>query len=413
MNVLDTFAVPDWLQSGEGKRPSRISVICSHDDRWKVPLIENSFWTSGQRKGHSLHEISYRACFKPELPHFFIRHLTKPGDWVSDCFMGRGTTLLEASLLGRRVWGSDLNPISRMMIEPRLEPPKQLAVEERLREVPWGYRGGLPRDLLVFFHPNTLRSLLALRKYFHRRQKNGQFDKVDSWIRMVAMNRLTGHSPGFFSVYTLPPNQAVSVEAQRRINQKRNQTPPFREVPERIVRKSKSLLRDIEKRRPLAEPGWRSQLLSRCASSLDPIESESIDLVVTSPPFLDTINYRADNWMRAWFCEVSLDSFEMADARSLEKWKASMLEIFREQHRILRPGGWFALEVGEIRKGELELERHVLELGGASGFIPAWVVHHTHRFTKTAHCWGIRNGKGGTNSQRIVVFRKTVNGTCP
>ena len=31
---------------------------------------------------------------------------------------------------------------------------------------------------------------------------------------MVALNRLTGHSPGFFSVYTLPPNQATSVERQ-------------------------------------------------------------------------------------------------------------------------------------------------------------------------------------------------------
>ena len=34
---------------------------------------------------------------------------------------------------------------------------------------------------------------------------------VDDWIRMVCLNRLTGHSAGFFSVYTLPPNQAVSV----------------------------------------------------------------------------------------------------------------------------------------------------------------------------------------------------------
>ena len=39
---------------------------------------------------------------------------------------------------------------------------------------------------------------------------------------MIALNRLTGHSPGFFSVYTLPPNQAVSVKAQRKINRDRN-----------------------------------------------------------------------------------------------------------------------------------------------------------------------------------------------
>jgi len=47
---------------------------------------------------------------------------------------------------------------------------------------------------------------------------------------MVAINRLTGHSPGFFSVYTLPPNQAVSVESQVKINASRGQTPPPRDV---------------------------------------------------------------------------------------------------------------------------------------------------------------------------------------
>ena len=32
----------------------------------------NEYWTSGQRQAHSLHEISYRACYKPQLPRFFI-----------------------------------------------------------------------------------------------------------------------------------------------------------------------------------------------------------------------------------------------------------------------------------------------------------------------------------------------------
>jgi hypothetical protein len=27
-------------------------------------------------------------------------------------------------------------------------------------------------------------------------------------------------------------------------------------------------------------------------------------------------------------------------------------------------------------------------------------------FTKTAHCWGVTNNAGGTNSNRIVLFRK-------
>ena len=44
----------------------------------------NEYWTSGQRQANSLHEISYRACFKPQLPEFFIARLTEPGDGVYD-----------------------------------------------------------------------------------------------------------------------------------------------------------------------------------------------------------------------------------------------------------------------------------------------------------------------------------------
>jgi hypothetical protein len=54
-----------------------------------VPTYVNEFWTSKQRAAHSLHEVSYRACFKPQLPRFFIQRLTKPGDVVFDPFMGR------------------------------------------------------------------------------------------------------------------------------------------------------------------------------------------------------------------------------------------------------------------------------------------------------------------------------------
>ena len=88
-----------------------------------IPVFANEFWTSKQRAAHSLHEVSYRACFKPQLPRFFIERLTDPGDVVFDPFMGRGTTLLEAVLLGRDVIGNDVNPLSRVLVEARLDPP--------------------------------------------------------------------------------------------------------------------------------------------------------------------------------------------------------------------------------------------------------------------------------------------------
>ena len=191
----------------------------------RVETFTNEFWTSSQREGHSLHEVSYRACFKPSLPAFFIERLSKPGDLVLDPFMGRGTTPLEAALRSRVPCGNDVNPLSAMLVRPRLQPPSLLAVSERVDALDLSWSGELEEDLLVFFHPETLRALHALRDYFFRRESAGEIDHVDDWLRMVSVNRLTGHSSGFFSVYTLPPNQATSAAGQRKINEKRQQVP--------------------------------------------------------------------------------------------------------------------------------------------------------------------------------------------
>ena len=103
-----------------------------------IAYFVNEYWTARQRQSHALHEVSYRACFKAELPRFFIERLTAPGDLVYDPFMGRGTTLLEAALMGRRAAGNDVNPLSRLLIRPA--PPAAAA-----------RRGGAParRDRLA------------------------------------------------------------------------------------------------------------------------------------------------------------------------------------------------------------------------------------------------------------------------
>src|ERR1043166_8362744 len=100
------------------------------DRVYAVPTFVNEFWTSKQRAAHSLHEVSYRACFKPQLPRFFIERLTEPGESVYDPFMGRGTTLLEAALMERVPMGCDVNPLSAILLRPRLQPPTLREVGE-------------------------------------------------------------------------------------------------------------------------------------------------------------------------------------------------------------------------------------------------------------------------------------------
>src|SRR2546430_5756531 len=127
----------------------------------EVPTFVNEFWTAKQRQAHSLHEISYRACFKPQLPRFFIERLTQEGDVVYDPFMGRGTTPIEAALLGRVPAGNDVNPLSIWMTKPRLNPPRFAEGGGRFKEIDFNEPAEMPEDLLVVYHAETLRRILS------------------------------------------------------------------------------------------------------------------------------------------------------------------------------------------------------------------------------------------------------------
>ena len=366
----------------------------------------NEYWTSRQRQAHSLHEISYRACYKPQLPRFFIERLSEPGDAVYDPFMGRGTTQMESFLLSRKPLGNDINPLSKVLLAPRLSPPHIEEIEQRMEEIDLSKARENNLELLAFYHVDTLKEIIALKEYFLKREEQGKLDSVDAWIRMVAINRLSGHSPGFFSVYTLPPNQAVSVKRQLKINETREQIPEYKDIRSRIIKKSKSLLKD-----------WNGALLSETphdlsfhltnsnAESVSEIATSSTQLVVTSPPFLDVVNYQADNWLRCWFIDVDSSEIKISQLKGIEDWERTMTTVLGDLKRIVKSGGFIAFEVGEVRGGTVLLEENALYCGVRAGLVPILIMINAQEFTKTANAWGVDNKTKGTNTNRIVVFR--------
>ena len=408
--VARTISLPDQLATfSEFGAATRI--ISTKFSGGEMPTYVNEFWTARQRQANSLHEVSYRACFKPQLPRFFIERLTQLGDVVYDPFMGRGTTAIEAALLGRVPFGNDINPLSLTLTSPRLLPPTLEQVEARLRDIRLTDHDEFPKDLLAFYHPDTLREICALKKHFLKNansRRSSSTAAVDQWLCMIALNRLTGHSPGFFSVYTLPPNQAVSLASQLKINAKRKQTPPRRDVIKIILKKSNQLLGDVtpDIRQTLRSVAEAARFTNAPANDTRELPPESVALAVTSPPFLDVVQYADDNWLRCWFLGIDPKSVAITAPKKIEAWAVVMTNVFRELHRVLKIGGHIAFEVGEVHGGKTKLEETVLPCGVAAGFDPLLVLINDQKFTKTANCWGVDNMSKGTNTNRIVVFLK-------
>jgi hypothetical protein len=408
MNQLSMF---DWVQFADSSATfiAEVEAFCEFgqrtimDSQDSIPYFVNEFWTAGQRQAHSIHEVSYRACFKAQLPEFFIGRLTKPGDVVFDPFMGRGTTPVQAALMGRQAFGNDVNPLSVLLSRPRMRTITIEAVAAALRSVDWSAGEVQREDLLAFYHPETLRRLEALRLWIAERAPLGSddVDPVADWIRMVAINRLSGHSPGFFSGRSMPPNQAVSVKAQLKINEKLGVSPPERDVAGVILKKSRTLLKD-----GCAPSQVRASLHTGPAWATPGIPDVSVDLTVTSPPFLDIVQYAGDNWLRCWFAGIDPASVAIDMHKTEEAWTLMVNRVLREQARILRPGGYVAFEVGEVRNGKVLLEKLVWRAAEGRPFDRLGVMVNDQEFTKTANCWGVDNGSKGTNTNRIVLLQR-------
>ena len=218
---------------------------------------------------------------------------------------------------------------------------------------------------------------------------------------MVCINRLSGHSPGFFSGRSMPPNQAVSVKAQLKINEKLGLSPPERDIKKVIAKKSRTLLKDGS-----APSQISSSLHVGSAWETKGIPSGSIQLVITSPPFLDIVQYAADNWLRCWFSGIDPDQVNIAMHKTEKSWTEMVHSVLVEQARILRSGGYVAFEVGEVRNKTVLLEDLVWIAAEGLPFDRLGVMVNQQDFTKTANCWGVDNGTKGTNTNRIVVLRR-------
>lgn len=368
-------------------------------------------WTAQQRQMHSLHYIvSYRASFKPELPDFCIKRYSRPGDIILDPFCGRGTTALQANLLGRVGWFSDVNPLAVRMTSAKTTPVGLDEIVLRLNEAdfwrPVNLKG-YNEYFAPFYHPDTYRELLNLRSLIARNR-----DPINNFIELIAVSRLHGHSPGFFSVYSFP-QISIPPSSQLSINSKRRQLPEYRAIAPRIIRKAAQALRD----------GFCSEFFDVSSLNVGEIQdarrmsafpSSSVDLIITSPPFLDKVDYLTDNWLECWFMGINPRDFSanLVMSRSVNDWIKFMSDVLLEMLRVLKWGGHAVIEVGEVdvNGGIVNLDELVAEAAlklssPNKRFVIEEVLVNKQNFTKLSNCFNVDNNRKGTNTNRLVVLR--------
>jgi hypothetical protein len=238
---------------------------------------------------HSLHR--FPGNFIPQIPMYLIQLLSAPGAWVLDPFCGSGTTGVEAIQLGRRAWLSDANrasiQVTRGKIAAIVTPGITRHLRTLLQELVWegllrservgrNDEGSDP-ELRSWFYDDTLAQL----RYIWELVENAHNDDLRAVLELTFADTLFACAS--------PAGAPTSTGRRRRhhwgwiADNVRPKTP----APQNAIRAFRErLVLVIDVLETVDATSWDAVTIQREDARTLSVASSSVDLVVTSPPYL-------------------------------------------------------------------------------------------------------------------------------
>jgi len=363
---------------------------------------------------HSL--SSYLGAFPPSLANYFIRYFTDKGDLVFDPFSGRGTTILESRILGRKSVGSDLNPVALALSKAKSYFIKPKDILNRIDELEAEYDYALflpeaqaqPDEIHLIFHPRTLAELCYLRVMLLNSDNKNDHFLIGAVLGIMHGGERKDGSSGYLSI-SMPNTFSMSPDYVRRFVQTkelnrlyRNVFDNLREKTERVFQKHKS---------PRIESIVAECDAKRISRSQDfKTFKGKVDLLLTSPPYLGIVNYAKQNWIRSWFLESDPNeiSEKLDDDLNINQWVKFSKTTVNEFKKFLKPNGVAVFVIGDVAKSKnsvIPLARDFAMMVKENKlFKNIWIFSdYIQGIDKTTRIWGETKGKA-TTTDRIVIL---------
>lgn len=321
---------------------------------WLYGEYANKLWR------HSLHAVSsYPSKLRPQIAYFFIEKLSETGDVVLDPFCGSGTVCLEACLNGRVGVGVDLSPYAYILTDFKTALPGVIDLTERVSQLE-GCLGkplnkGIPYEVTEFFHEDTLREIVNCRNEL-------DFDShLDRCLLAALCGILHGGRPGFLSRRT-----------RDIIPLKPKGPSEYKPLIPRLINK---IERIYGSRIPDSfVTGRAHQADSR---NLGFIDDDSVDIVITSPPFFDTTEFVRHNWLRLWLVgwdtnRQQEEAAKFVGERNINSFYEDLLVVINECERVIKDGGYIVVHGG--KKNRESMTEKLIDFGESRGHLIEAVI---------------------------------------
>lgn len=315
---------------------------------------------SGRNWGHPWHSLcSYHGKLKPAIAHFMINQFTNPGDVILDPLCGVGTIPFEACLQGRVGVGNDLSELAYVVTLAKLQKPTiddclevlssldayiQKGVGSKFIEhdIDLYNNFGFNGKLSAYFHPDTYKEILCARRYFIPKIKSS-ITPPEAMVFSCFLHVLHGNRP-----YALSRNS--------------HPLTPYAPRGEFIY---KNVVEHIKDKLMLSyNKGTFEHYINGNAiyGDYNNLKNRklSVDAIICSPPFADSIRFYTQNWMRLWLCGWESEDYKNAETLFLDQKQKKDFNVYESFFEmcaaVLKPHGKVILHLGKTDKVDMAEE---------------------------------------------------------
>ena len=327
----------------------------------------NDSWKQKKRNwGHSLHGMASRSgSFPPALTDYFIQNFSNSGDTILDPFSGKGTTALQACLNQRHGIGLDIAPEAYALTAAKTLQINHDDAVNYLQNLEFvkpskSHLDSVPAEVKVFYHDNVLKQILGFREAinqdysfrhlsyidapkYEQQKKSKHANYAQYWVG-VMIGIIHGSSELSLSVpcshsYSMAPNYVAKYSKQHGLEK------PDRDLKACLIKRSEKLLSAGSNPHP-------GRAILGSAMDLPVTLHDTVDLIVTSPPYFTAQTYAWDNWLREWFLGFNFKDVHKQTLHTAveDKYRVAMRKHLEEAYKALKAGRWAFYVVGDVIK---------------------------------------------------------------